>query len=218
MKKLVVAIVVLILGGAGYIAYGKHKQTLFIESLTPHVKNASLRVVNSVRFDADGSNMTFKEIFEKLEADIAEIDKRLLDVQSLSSAATSSFTDPTIEYLRATQDYLRALLQKFRKKLDRVSTLTRMTDAVTALSSSPYGYDIAHRLYEQAESNYKEAEQEYNASLPELLDAVAQLKETRTRVKPLFAEDALIAEKELEEVVKKNSPESKPPNNTTESK
>lgn len=43
-----------------------------------------MRVTNELRFETESSKITFKELFEKLEADIAEIDKKII-VQSLSN-------------------------------------------------------------------------------------------------------------------------------------
>src|SRR5215470_7062569 len=118
MKKVTIAAVVLLIAGMGYIAYGKYEHNRFVASLVPHVKNSSLRVVNSTRYETDGGSLiSAKELFEKLESDIAEIDKQLLEVQTLSSPKTSSITDPTVEYLKASQECLRALLQKYRKFL-----------------------------------------------------------------------------------------------------
>jgi hypothetical protein len=212
-KKVVVAIAVLILAGVvyvAYVAYGKYQHARFVGSLVPHVKNSSLRVANSARYDTEeDSKITFKELFEKLEADIAEIDKRLIEVQTLSSPATSGTTDPVVAYFKASQEYLRALLQKYRKQLALSSARDLAEKSVrdeTALVDTfrPYEfYRVGKPAADQALNNQDKAENERNESLLELPASVNKLKEARERIRPLFPEDALIPATQLETVTRK---------------
>lgn len=220
MKRIfAISLILMLLGAGGYFAYGKYQHTRFVESLAPHVKNASLRVSNSARYETEEkTNITFKELFEKLEADIAEIDKRLIDIQSLSSPKTAAVTDPTVAYLRASQASLRALLQKYRKWLALTSAINWAQRSVDELrASTSYGFEFAKHSSDKAIRQVGQAEKEYNASLPDLLTAVNKLAAARSQVKPHFTEDALIPAAQLEAVAKKNSPKSAEPAEATRS-
>ena len=209
MKRFVIAlpIVILILVSVGYVAYGRYQHARVLESMIPHVKNSSLRVANSSRYEfEEDSHITYKELFEKLESDIAEIDKHLLEVQTRSSTKTSALTNPTVEYLKASQEYLRALLQKYRKQLNLQSALRWANESLDELrGSSYYGFEYAKRRSDKAIADVKKAEQEFSESLPDVLAAVTKLKDARSRVKSLYPEDALIAVGQLEMVAAKNS-------------
>ena len=211
MKKVLVAILLLLIVGAGYVAFGKYQHKRFIEALVPHVKNASLRVANSARYETEeSSRITYKELFEKFESDISEVDKRLIDIQSLSSPKTSQVTDPTVTYLKASQEYLRALLQKNRKQLAvsiAVNWANKSLDELRA--SSSYGFDFAMHSSDNAIKSVGDAEREYNASIPELVASVTKLKESREGVRNLFPEDALIPVSQLNAVIQKNLSEPK---------
>jgi hypothetical protein len=175
--------------------------------MIPHVKNSSLRVANSSRYEfEEDSHITYRELFEKLESDIAEIDKHLLEVQTRSSTKTSALTNPTVEYLKASQEYLRALLQKYRKQLNLQSALRWANESLDELrGSSYYGFEYAKRRSDKAIADVKKAEQEFSESLPDVLAAVTKLKDARSRVKSLYPEDSLIAVGQLEMVAAKNS-------------
>lgn len=138
-----------------------------------------MRVTNAIQYETEkDTNITYKELFEKLEADIAKIDERLLEVQTLSSLDTKSVTDPTVMYLKTSQEYLRALLSTYRKQLALQSART-LTEKVN--------------------------EEEYKESLRKLLATVDRLRKARERVKPLFSDDALIPATQLDSVVQKNT-------------
>ncbi len=209
MKKLIIIAVVVVLTVAGYLGYTEYQRARFVESLVPHVKNVSLRVANSTRYEAeDDSKITFKELFEKLESDIGEIDKRLLEVQTLSSPTTKKITTPTVYYLKASQVYCRSLLAMYRKRLatsiaaDMVNK--EMADLRSAIGSPIYDY--VSRSVDKAIKDSEKANKEYQESIPELLAAVSKIKEACSPLKEIFAEDALIPLEQLDAVAKKNSP------------
>lgn len=209
MKKLIIIAVVVVLTVAGYLGYTEYRRARFVESLVPHVKNVSLRVANSTRgATEDDSKITFKELFERLESDIGEIDKRLLEVQTLSSSVTKKVTEPTVYYLNTSQVYCRSLLAMYRKRLaasiahDLVKK--RLADQWSAMGSSTFDY-ITRSVNEAIEDSEK-ADKECQESIPELLAAVSKLKEARSPLKEIFAADALIPLEQIDAVVKKISP------------
>jgi len=210
MKKIVVAAVILLASGTGYVGYDAYSQDRFVRSLVPLVKNTSLRVSNSARYESDGdSTITYKELFERIESDVQEVDRNLLAIQTLSAPGTASITEPTVDYVRAGQACLRSLLAKYRKQLELSSAVSSADRAIKEISgSSPYARELAERRSDEAIQRVGDAENEYKASLPEVVHAVTQLLELRERVGSIFPEDALIPVAQLETVAQKNAKKS----------
>jgi len=206
MKKALAGVTLLVVIGAGYFGYGHYQRQQFIERLLPHVKNASLRVENSARYETeDDSKITFKELFDKLEADIAEVDKRLIEVQTLASPDTAALSDPVVAYLKGTQVYLRAMLLKYRKGLAVSSASNWATQQIEDLrASSGYGVDYARRSADKALKDLTQAQSEYNETIPELRVAAEKLKELRAPLALFLPADALVTESQIEAVIAKN--------------
>lgn len=204
MKKVLILIAVVVLGVGGYFGYEKVGSHKFVETLTPHVKNVSLRTTNAIGYETESDKqITFKELFEKLEADIQEIDKRLLEVQSVSTAKTAAVTDPTVSYLKTNQLFLRAMLQQYRKQLEFSSKMKWARKKVDDLKSvDHYGYKYAQTAFKEALSEMNEAEKEYKEAQVELNEAVIKLKTAREPLATVFPGDALIDAKKLEEASK----------------
>lgn len=208
MKTLLVLLVAAALAVGGYFAYGQYEYQQLIGAITPHVKNASLRVANSARYETDpDSNITFKELFQKLEADIAEVDKQLIEVQTLSNPKTAAHAEPAVAYLKAAQEYLRAMLLKDRKTLALSSAsrwANRQLDEYR--DASGYSVEYASKAADKAIEEFREAEREFNATIPALLAAAKKLKEARRPLTKLLPGDALIVESQIDAVIAKNSP------------
>ena len=88
-KPIIITMIVVFISVGGYFGFRQYEQHKFIESILPPVKNSSLHLMNVVRYEIDdGTNISFKELFDKLEANIAEIDKRIIEVQTIATPAT----------------------------------------------------------------------------------------------------------------------------------
>ena len=105
MKRLLVGLTVLVfLGGLGYLA--RTLQAAKSHRVDqPTIKNTSLRLANGFIYETtDKSPITFKELFDKLEVDIGEIDKRILEVQTIAAPGQKSIADSTVEYMALARD------------------------------------------------------------------------------------------------------------------
>lgn len=201
------AVIAIALVAIAYISYGEYQKGKLTDALIPHVKNASLRVANSARYETDAdTKITFKELFERLEADIAEIDKLLIEVQTISSPKTAPISDPVVAYLKTSQEYLRAMLQKSRKTLAFSNAIEWTEKSLEDLKeASGYGFDFAKRSADQAMKELGKAEDEVRAAVPELRVATEKLKAARSTLVATFPADALIPAEQLEAVIVKNS-------------
>ncbi|MCA6215079.1 hypothetical protein KGA65_00870 [Ideonella sp. B7] len=207
MKKIFLVAVSIALSAVAYFSYSKYEQRQFMEALLPHVKNVSLRVANSARYETEAdTKITFKELFEKLELDISEVDKHLIEVQTISSPKTAPVSDPVVTYLKASQEYLRAMLQKYRKTLAFSSANDFAEKSLDDLrTSSGYGFDFAKRSADQAIKELGKAEEELSAAVPELRATTEKLKAARATLAATFPADALIPVEQLDAVIGKNS-------------
>jgi len=208
MKIIIAALLAGAVAVAGYLGYQSYEKSQLITAITPHVKNASIRVQNSTRFETDSdSKATFKEVFERLEADISEIEKRLIDVQTLTNPKTAVIAEPSVQYLKDSQEYLRAMLQKYRRMLKFSSASDRTTDAIADMrSSSGYGFEYASRRADKAIAELKEAEAEAKEAKPELAAAARKLVISSTALQGTLASDALVPVAQLRAVAEKNDP------------
>ena len=208
MKLAVASILAVVLSVGAYFGYQHYEAYQLIVAITPHVKNASIRVQNSTRFETDSdSKATFKEVFERLEADIAEIEKHLIEVQTLTNPKTVSIAEPSVNYLKDSQEYLRALLKKARSILKLSSASDRTTEAIADIRlSSKYELDYAKRRADKALEEMKEAEIEVRDSRQELAAAARKLLLSGEALQGALAKDALVPVAQLQAVADKNDP------------
>lgn len=208
MKKLIALVaVVAALSVTGYFGYQHHVRTEYVESLVPHLKNASIRVTNSSDLDTKSSQVTFKEMFARLDGDIEEIEKRLIEIQSASSPKNEAIYAPAVAYLRAAQEYSRALYGKHRKSLASSNALDRFKDAAEDMvSASYYGHDAAKRRVDRAGEEAKKAIKESALSQESVVQTANGLKAARDNAAKIYPEHALVSKELLDEVIATNTP------------
>jgi hypothetical protein len=211
MKKIFAATAVVAVIIAGYFGYQRHSDTEFLNTLTPHIKNASIRVTNSSELEVKPSQATFKEVFERLDTDIAEIEKHLIEVQSISSSKTTQISTPAIAYLRAAQEFSRALSMKYRKTLIASTSHESYIDALKdQIAASGYGREHAQARSDRASDAATKATEELAVATSDLQTAATTLKTARNTASPLFPDDALVTTKRLDEVIAANAESKKP--------
>jgi len=211
MKKAIAAVVAVAIVIAGYFAFSAHEQQKFLESIRPHVKNSSLRLANAIRYETEeGTKITFKELFEKLEADVAEIDKRILDVQTIATPSNKEVTDPVLDYMKSSQELLRALLMKYRKRLAFSNAIDWTERAIDEMkTTSYYGMEYAKRTGDKAIKDLEKAQVEYKGAIADVIGATNNMRETYSKVVASLPRDVLIDPAILEAVSKKNAPNAK---------
>ena len=207
--RAVVVTAALMVSGLGFVGYRTLEHKRFVQSLASEVKNTSLRVSNSAQYELEAnSQITYAELFQKLEADVQEIDKNILQVQTISSPETAETTDPTLEYLRASQVCLRALVAKYRKKLALTTATTSAEEALKDYkeesASSSYLLDAARRRSDDAIRQIGVAATEYKDTLAGLVTAVEDLEHRRDAIASIYSDDALVSRAPLDAVAKRN--------------
>lgn len=205
MKKVVVAIAAAALLTGGFFVYKKHEEIQFIASISPNVKNASIRVANSAKLETEKSSITFKELFDHVDVDTAEIEKRSIDVQSLATKDNAEITTPVIEYLRNCQEFSRAFAMKYRKNFAFSNAMDRVRDTLDDYRNSSYSNEFMKQRRDKAIEEMNKAAAEAEEAGASLVVATRQLKASRMKLATLMPDDALVQVPQLDSVIESNT-------------
>lgn len=203
MKRALLLLLAIFVVFISYHGYQRHSFNKTIESTYPAIKNTSLRLSNSLNFETNKASITYKELFSKIEADIAEIDKHILTVQSASTDYTKEEMNKIIEYISASQIVLRSQLQVARKRLS-VSISSDITErAIKAASKENLSPMVEIRLIDYA----REAHEAQGKELAELRTSGKELYECLldfidSKNKVAFLPDNILVSKPLLEKVR----------------
>jgi len=210
MKKLILFIAVVLAGCSFYFAYGKYQQYQFISAATPVVKNISIRSTKAARYELGGeSNVTYKEIFERLEEHLKEVDNKIIDIQSISNDANKEQSSVVINYLQASQEFMRTVLQQNRKQLASSSAIQSLTSSMSDLRASvgTYGYEYASKAAGRSIEEAKNAVSEQSEAVKDLIAATKNLAKAAKDAEKLLPSNALISQETLSALIKKLAPE-----------
>lgn len=199
------AVVAVIIGG--YIGFVKYEEYKFIEFANPHVKNTSLRLASSLRNETGAeTTISFNELFTNYEADIAEIEKGILEVQMMATSGNQDKADPVLAYLTCSRELLRTLLSKNRKILAARNAGDLLGATEERLKESNYyNRDDAMRAYQEAKSGFAVAQRENQLSHPDIVLAIANLKRAYNKVLGILPANVLIDPSIIEAVAKNNN-------------
>ena len=194
MKKIIgVGLVALGLGAGGYFGFVKYRESQLIAAMSPLVKNGSIRINDAMLVEVDPGNITFGEAIKKLDENTSEIDKKIIELQSLDAAAAPGMQQASVEYLRAGQSLTRSLAGLTRKSLALSSARTRSDDEMADLrAASGYSVEYALKSARRANEALKQAGVEYYQQFPEVCGAAKVFKEQRGKlVKSGATEDVI---------------------------
>jgi hypothetical protein len=220
MKSAIAAAIAIVIAIGGYIGYSKYEQHKFQESITPHVKNASIRLANAVRYETEkDTKISYKELFEKLESDVSEIDKRIIDVQTIAAPNNKEVTDPVLDYLKGGQELLRALLLKYRKHLALSSARDWADRTIDEIRSTRYyGREYALKSADKAIKDLEKAANEYDEATADVVSAARKMADVHSKVAPYIRSDALTDVAVFQAIVQKNEKKPKADSPKTEPK
>ena len=196
MKKwliLAAVCVAALVAPAGYLVYSHLRDNKVIEGAYPSVKNTSLRVTNSLQL-IESHNVTYKELFEKIDSEVAELDKRLLEVQSASTPSTEKWMHALADYIRASQEALRAEEGMARQKMmahSAVEFADRQTERLYA-ERNPYGVKYLQSAAEEAVTDATNKLKEAKKAARAWDVALGKLAQARDIITPFVPADALV--------------------------
>jgi hypothetical protein len=204
MKKVIILILLIFVVFVSYYGYQRYLFNKIILSTHPLVKNTSLRVNNSLSFEINKTNISYNELFLKIESDITEIDKNVLVLQLVATSKTKEEIDNVLEYINVSRDVLRSQLRVYRKRLAVRISLDMSDRAISYYKeTSSFTGDIALK---HAESALRDADKEVKYlqdSEKELSERLLDLLESRNKVAMFLPVDILINQSLLDNVMKK---------------
>lgn len=193
MNRANIAVIAIFLAVGGYIGFTAYEQNRLLGSIRSHVKNSSLHLANAVRYETEGTGITFKEVFQKLEDEVSEIDKRILDIQTITTLGHKEITDPVLAYMKSSQLLIHALHNKYRKRL-ALLTATKWNDKLRddLFSASYYGREHAQRASDRANRDLENAVKEYNDAISEVFHSNEHVKGTYATIAKHMPAEALL--------------------------
>jgi len=197
VNKVYVWAAVAVVAIGGVFGFQHYKKGAAIEAVTPMVKSVSLRVGNMIAANTDpNSAMTFKEMFDKLEADIREVDNQILAVQTIETDGNMEITRPAIEYMKAGQDLLRQALNLSRKQLAK-KTAEKWADSQVeeARTADGYSRDFAAKSARKAIKDWEKAMEEHKAAMTEARETANRFTAQIAKARGTFPAHAIIEEK-----------------------
>ena len=205
MKKAIGAgLVVVGIVIAGYFGFVKYQESQLVAAIAPLVKNGSIRVNDSVLIEIDPGNITFGEAIKKLEENTSEIDKKIIEVQSLEAAVAPAMQSSAVDYLRSGQALVRSLAGLSRKGLS-LNVARATSDAEMKELAAATGYSVAYAVKSASRANdaLGKAGAEFFAQLPETCGAAKAFKEQREKFLKSGMPEPVINLENLDKLVNK---------------
>ncbi|TPE59227.1 hypothetical protein FJQ54_14285 [Sandaracinobacter neustonicus] len=171
------------------------------------VSSASANAENVLRVEYEDSNITFNELFDKVDEAVKEADKAIIFVSS--SEIDDGWKKSAIAYLTASQDALRAMRSKYQKSLDFSSHLDFVKDRLEDYRTSPYNEysDAADR---QRLKRYSEELDEKNAAVNaanlEYYNSIKKLESAWKANNQSIGKEIMIKKDVIDKVEKKLTP------------
>jgi hypothetical protein len=107
------------------------------------------------------SNITYKELFEKFDRDLSEMDSRSLDLQTIPNLSEDR-TTASLKYIKSCQEILRALESKYRNKMAWESSVEWSETAARTWAYNESNY--SRQMLGEAVNNADKKAEEFNGS------------------------------------------------------
>lgn len=135
MKKVMILVVVLALGVAGFAGYGRYQKAEEAKVVSAMVADASQRVASQLDFFREARGATYREAIDAAEKHVAALDPALAQL-----AARQDWRDPALiahatRYLKASQEAVRRARAIVMAKAELAATVKAMESAVGTLST-----------------------------------------------------------------------------------
>lgn len=222
LRILGIVVTILLVAAASYFGYNKHQEYKFVQLLSLHVKDASNRVANDARHDYDESTLIRQDEFmARIDTDISEIDKRILEIQTSSIPATNEKMEAVVSYLWACQDLLRSIRSKYAKlaQLGKIGAWARerkqyfeerldLAEERGSMHSTEYKELL--RTTRETLDSLKEAQSEYELAVSEVSRSARELSDRRSKILPIVSSDALVDSTVLDRILQGSASKAQP--------
>ncbi len=132
----IVLVVVLLVGGfAGWSAYQKHLSKEEAAAIAMQIRDATDRVRQQVEFFKSPRGETYGEVLAATDASIKAIEASVASVRQISDPRNPALIKHAIDYLRASQESIRSLRALVRAKADLAAAASAAGSAITDLKT-----------------------------------------------------------------------------------
>jgi hypothetical protein len=201
-----ILIVVFILAvGVAFFVLRYYEISKARSAIEPLVQNVTLRTSNDINYDVEPSKITYKELFEKLDKDLSEIESKKIDLQTISSTFDEQELEASLNYMKSCQGLLRALESRYYKQLAYSTALETEEKALTFYSSAGYyGRYYTYKTYKDAVEDVKKKEAEYNESMDDVSKAIVAMGPARTGISKFVSDKSIVEDRLLTKLSIKN--------------
>ena len=203
-KPILAALFLVAIAVAGYFLFDDYRARQTPPVALARVKNTSLRVSDCLSYETQSTHVTYKELFDKIEKNIVEIDSNLIEVRTTETVKNRPRVRPLSDYMKVSQDALRAQETLNRKQLEVSSAVDASEDALRDLrSSSYYGLEYARKAVSRASERYEKAIAEQQSAYEAFESTLQKVRTAREALTQIAAPDALIDSTLLSSVIAK---------------
>jgi hypothetical protein len=204
-KVLILILMTLVVAAGGFLVYRYYQVSKVRSAIEPLVQNVTLRTSNDIKYDIEPSKVTYKELFEKIDKDLSEIESKKIDIQTIASRFDQDEILASLNYMNSCQGLLRALESKYYKQLALSNSFEWHTKAYELyLRSGYYGRYYAKQTLDEADKDIKKKEEEFNGSVDDLSKALKDIEPTRGALARFISDKSILENDLLLNLAKKN--------------
>ncbi|MGQ7814575.1 hypothetical protein ACUTAH_02675 [Metapseudomonas furukawaii] len=201
LGKVVIAafVAVFLVGGTavGWLKYSEHQNLL---AAKPAIKITSAYLSQMATYHASDSNITFGEYFDKAKIAIDEIDKKLIELNSLDLRYAKDDLSLAAEYMRQARELIRDMSALMRASMN-ASSASEQADRLRDEryeSDNEYIQAYAEKGYAKALDEQKEALEKFKKLMGSMESRTKSIVELNRQVSDKFGPDAALTLNDVE--------------------
>ena len=192
-KLFLIVVTCVMVIGLAFVGYRYYHIRTVRGAIEPLVQNITLRTGNDLNYAIDFQKITYKELFDKFDKDKAEIDSKIIDLQTIESRFSGNEIVVSLKYARSCEALLRSLESKFYKDMEMNSAVEWNQKARDAYESSNYfGRYYAKKSYDEAVANFEKKSGEYDGSVDDFAKAIKDTELARSEVSAYLSDRFLL--------------------------
>jgi hypothetical protein len=187
MRRIVDVSVLILLAGVAAFYYAAQRLPTAVRT---RVKSSTLRLADGF---APGQNITYGQLFAKLEKNAADVDSDVIAAEAEVSRLNAERVEPAVRYMRAVSDVIRAEETVAQRQMSATGTRKMAEDAIAAAKQSRSLY-VGEAMLNAARTDWERADtaqHELSEATANLRSALNRLHETREIAAKYVDADAL---------------------------
>lgn len=195
---------VTILGILSIFGYETYRENSAKEAAQPAVKLASAYLSQFINYERESTNITYIEYFRKAEGAINELDKKEIELRSMTTSKNKALYQEAADYIRLSQSLIRELANSYRNSLELRALSASADRSVKRAMSASVGTYESELATNKASVSLNDAEKHLSKSKQTLRNITSFAKEIQKKSDSLgktFGEDSLIEKAVLDALI-----------------